>query len=159
MYESVVARYFGRELSDRIKTRELPLDYIAKYCRISMSSLKECLRGERLATPWQLILMAEELHCTVNDLLGFGYFYNGGAQRASNIPQGEYRVAERMWDEIIQRMNESDMTPDEMAEYAGVHLTTMRTWLGGSHNSFPKTFPLIRIADALDCTPSDLLGY
>ena len=52
MYEPIVTRYFGKELTNRVAERELPLDYVTQYCGISMPSLKECLNGERLATPW-----------------------------------------------------------------------------------------------------------
>ncbi len=159
MYEPIVTRYFGKELANRIAERDLPFDYVTQYCGISMPSLKECLNGERLATPWQLVLMAEILFCTVNDLLGFGYFNNGTDQMASNLPQGEYRVAEHMWNEVSQRMVEKDLTVEDIAYYAGVHFTTARNWFGYPHHSFPKTFSLICICDALDCTPSDLLGY
>lgn len=159
MYEPIVTRYFGKELANRVVEKELPLDYVAQYCGISIPSLKECLNGERLATPWQLVLMAEALFCTVNDLLGFGYFDNGTDQTASNLPQGEYRVAGNMWLEVSKRMVEKDLTVEDIAYYADVHFTTVKKWLSYPYHSFPKTFSLICICDALDCTPSDLLGY
>ena len=159
MFESVVKRYFSRELDTRTKELGLKRWYIAYYCEISEGCLVECLRGERLPTVWQLILMAEMCNCTVNDLLGYRYFRGDTDKIASSIPQAKRRLAENMWNRINDLLFDRHMDYHRLSERIGISSMTVDSWFKTGSSTYPKTIVFLRICDALDCTPSELLGY
>ena len=159
MFEDVVTRYFSRELTERTNELGLRKWYIAYYCETSEKTITECLNGSRLPSVWQLILMAEMCRCSVNDLLGYRYFKAESSELASSIPQAKQRLAVAMWNAINEVLDIRNMQFWQLAERIGVPWRTVGMLLENRNETFPKTIVLIRICDALDCTPSDLLGY
>lgn len=66
-------------------------------------------------------------------------------------------VAEYLSAQLDCFMKKSDMTPGEVASRAELTEPTIRRYL--ENPSLPDTSIILRLADALNCTPSDLLGY
>lgn len=161
MRKEVNSLYFAEELSRRMQERGLKKWYVAYYCEISEFTLNKCLCGERWPNPWQLILMGELMGCSVNSLLGFRCCknYSTVSENASSIPQAEMKIAGNFWKRVITRMNEINITNYDLANRMKISIYTVNNWLRKSNSIFPKTSQLILIADALECTPSDLLGY
>ena len=153
------AIYLSEELNTRMKSLGLKKWYVAYYCEIGESNLAECIRGERLPNPWQLILMAEVFGCTVNDLLGHRYFRKEDKPAPKSICMGKQRLAEEMWDRIRLEIERQNLNIDELADSIYVKKLTFLDWLKPGNTSYPKTITLLGICRFLNCTPSDLLGY
>lgn len=58
---------------------------------------------------------------------------------------------------IRGRRAEMDITQAELAERAGVNITTIGAYESGERT--PGADKLFAIADALGCTPNDLMGW
>ena len=159
MFEDVITRYFSRELIARTKELGLKKWYIAYYCEISEKTITECFNGERLPTVWQLILMAEMCHCTVNDLLGYRYFRIGSTELASSIPQAVTKLPAITWNRVKEIMQRNGITIVDLSERTGIPVRNISSWFERRNEKYPKTMDFLRIYDALNCTPSDLLGY
>lgn len=161
IHERDVTSYCSEQLNERIKRKGIQKWYMAYFCDIESYLLKKCLDGERLPNPWQLILMAEVLECTVNDLLGYGYYEKNSTLQASGICCGQRHIIRHVSDEIKNRMHQLHISVDEMADMTEVSTYTVNSWISETADSFAKksTFTLLTICSALECTPSDLLGY
>lgn len=159
--ETQILDYFAIQLVERMRNRGIKLWYMAYYCEIEECALRKCLKGERLPNPWNLILMAEVLNCTINDLLGYEYFRKDDKPQAGSIFQGQKQIVQHVSNEILERMGRMNISYDELANRVGVSVYTIKAWLSQNADSFYKksTFTILRICDALDCTPSDILGY
>ena len=103
--------------------------------------------------------MAELFNCTVNDLLGYRYFRRVQNGLARSIPQAKIRIAKSMWNKIDDSLASKHINHIQLAERIGVSFKTLETWFKMPNEKYPKTIVFLRICDALDCTPSDLLGY
>lgn len=159
--EHYILDYFSKQLNERMKELGIKIWYMAYYCEIEEYVLRKCLRKERLPNPWNLILMAEVLNCTVNDLLGYEHFRKTNKTPASGICMAQKHIIHHISSEIINRMNELGMSYEDLSEIADISVGTIKSWISPNASSFSKksTFTILRICDALDCTPSDLLGY
>ena len=125
---------------------------------MSLHTVHSCRSGERFPNPWQMTLLAEYFDCTVNELLGFQIVEEPYRKSASRMFPGENHFAEYIANRIIQRTYEVDVTLEEMSSRTGIGADTIRQSLC-RWPKLPKMAYLIAIADALDCTPSELLGY
>ena len=153
------AIYLSEELGTRMKSLGLKKWYVAYYCEIVESNLAECIRGERLPNPWQLILMSEVFDCTVNDLLGYGYFRKEDKPAPKSICMGKQRLAEEMWDRIRLEIERQNVNIDALADSIYMSRSTIQNWLMPGNTSYPKTITFLGICRFLNYTPSDLLGY
>lgn len=149
---------FGRRLRMLMAEEKVRSSDVARYCQMSVNTVYDCRNGVRLPNPWQMVLLAEYFDCSVNELLGFQVVEDINRTRASRMFPGENHFAEYVANRIIQRTYEKDITIEEISQCTGIGANTIRQSLC-RWPKLPKMAYVIFIADALDCTPSDLLGY
>ena len=70
--EDYVLECFSKQLTERMKESGISDRKLALYCHISEVNIPGYRDGDRLPNLWYLVLIAECLECSVNDLLGFG---------------------------------------------------------------------------------------
>lgn len=159
--EKKVLEYLVSQVKRRMRERELKVWYMAYYSDMGNCSFGKFLKGRLMPNPWHIILMAEILDCTVNDLLGYEYYYKPENPQASGICMAQKRILERLSDEILHRMNEKNINTGDLAWISGESEYVINSWSLGNYTNFGKksTYTLLNICDVLDCTPSDLLGY
>lgn len=159
--ENVIRGRFVDELNTRMKNLGVTPGDVALRCRTRKGSVISYMRGDSLPNVWTLALIAEYLDCTVNDLLGFEGIEDVNALEddiAFDTYPSEGSFSFHVRDRLSQRMSVKHMNNETLSELTGFTVNTIErwTWL---YPRLPQAMNLIRLADALDCTPSDLLGY
>lgn len=156
-----VKQQFAEELNRRMEDEGLTAKELAEYCHITESKVNFCLQLGSLPDPWTLIFMADCLWCTVNDLLGYGCLNDPGELsqcQASEFFENKREYATCFSSKLRRHMNEKGLSIEDLASCADVNIHALRQWISVTP-SIPQTPDLLRLADALNCTPSDLLGY
>jgi DNA-binding Xre family transcriptional regulator len=149
------------EINARLSERGISYRELALYSRTSRNAVYQYIRGDSLPNLWTLSLMADYLNCTVNDLLRYGDVYdnrNLDDRHAFNAFIHEDDFAVYVRDRILNRMSILRMNQTDLVEYGGFTKESVDRWLWICPH-LPKLMQFLRICEALDCTPSDLLGY
>lgn len=155
--------WFIQELSERLEDEGLLIRDVANHCQISQDRMNNYMQGRALPNPYVLAIMADFLSCTVNDLLG--YYEADEDELVGFDPLRTFEDEDEFMIHIRNRLEErmlaEDMTAKELGEKSGSNTHTIKYWLGKLKRQPPliRTSDLLRLADALNCTPSDLLGY
>ena len=148
-----IKEHFAECLKQGIKEHDLKLWYVAYYADMSEAFLGSCLKLKKLPRLDSLILIAELFHCTINELLGFKSVdvesrtepFNSGLDTKYVVNYFVRELLERdfEWDEF--QFNEHGMDIDFKRCIKA--------------RRFPSTDAFLQICSALNCTPSELLGY
>ena len=149
------------ELDDRMVEQNISLARLAMSCRIMKHNMYSILEGKNLPNLWTLSLLAERLDCTANDLLGFE-----GIRDIQNLEdicafdtfKDEDSFAVHLRDRIIARMKELNIDREELTNLSGLSRQSIERCLWICPH-LPQLMKFLDICEALDCTPSDLLGY
>lgn len=160
--EKDVREWYEREVEERIEDSGENIYDISRFCHFRYDYTRNYLRGKPFPKLWSLILLAEYLSCSVNDLLGYEELDDVEMYErllASKVYLGEDEFAVRFSKRLVQIMNDNYVSPDELHEYSKISLNAINNWIGDNPETLPSVMQLIHICDALDCTPSDLLGY
>lgn len=156
-----IRMHFAEELQERMEDEGLTINDLAEYCNLSKNKVSFCLQLGSLPDIWSLILMADCLWCTVNDLLGYGVL-NDPAElsncQASSFFSDKREYATCFSSKLRRHMNEKGFSVEELSHSSDINIHSLRQWIS-IVPSLPSTSDLLCICDALDCTPSDLLGY
>ena len=159
--EKEIKQRFPLEMRERMEYAGLRPYHIPYYCHCKPSAVDNYLQGSCLPNLWSLVLMAEHLDCTVNELFGIDiidiemeYERHLASKMFSNSFDFAYCVADRM----VYLINEKFDSLDEFSRHSTITKDAINRWTG-SHPKLPRTSDLIRVCNALNCTPSDLLGY
>lgn len=159
--ERDVLQYFAAELTERMRRAEISDRDLSEYCQISEVNLPGYRSGKHLPNPWYLVLIAERLECTVNDLLGFethDELLYPNSPYASDAFSARNRFEVYFGYRLAQCMNVKNIGVVALSYDSGLSVSRINRWLS-DRPSLIQTPDLLRLADALDCTPSDLLGY
>lgn len=159
--EQSIKDWFVAEVRERMDDLGLRPYHMAYFCRMNHNSIHTYLHGASLPNLWVLVLMAEHLDCCVNDLLGFDEVDDPGVfemYKASTLFYDEKQFAGCFADRIQRYMHNRDITIEELSRRSDISVTTIKRWLS-KYPRLPRTSDFLRICDALDCTPSELLGY
>lgn len=157
-----IMRVFGERFTQYMVEHDLRDVNMARLLNMSSMNIPAYKNGTRLPNPWYLVLIAEKFDCIVNDLLGYdGYYIKNNFEREPATKKfssiNRYEIYFR--DRLAGMMNIRDVSASELAVLVDKTEDTVRnTWLGNCPR-LPDINNLLRICDALDCTPSDLLGY
>lgn len=156
--ETRIKNYFTKRLVEYMNKKNLRPWYVAYYSEISETTFRKHLKGITLPKSTTLILMAELFECSVNDLLGYKRIvlpvHDGFFSSAIDTP----KVANYFWHKMKLYLQESRISYiSELAYRSFVTEYTIHKHI--DNNTLPDTLLILRICDAPDCTPSDLLGY
>lgn len=153
MIKYEIREYFAERLKQGADEHDLRLWYVAYYADTSEAFLRSCLKLKKLPRLDSLILIAELFQCTVNELLGYKFVDVEPRTELFNQGIDTKRVVDYFMRELSKRGFELDNF--QFNEY-GMDAEFRRCI---RNRRFQSTDAFLQICDALDCTPSDLLGY
>ena len=109
---------------------------------------------------WTLVLIADYLECSVDELLGYSNFghHNAYGKCASDVFQNEDVFADYFRNRLLSTMNVKGMTSYELSLKSRCSENTINMYLS-VHRWTPQVPVFLNLCDALECTPSELLGY
>lgn len=155
--EKEIKNHFIEYITRRREEMEIPSWYVGYYGEVCDGTFREYMKGVRLPRPTALVMIGELFECTVNDLLGYKYA-RVPLRRTKFNPGVDTRIlSENFYSQMARRMIRKRIDLDELASIIGMTSQTLDGYF--KSNSLPDTSTILRICDALDCTPSDLLGY
>lgn len=150
-------KHFAEYVAHCLAEREIHPWYMAYYCESSDSTFRKYMKGAGLPSPIKLIMLAELFECSVNDLLGYGYYEVSHRDHLFDSGQDTRKVEDYFAEQLVSRMRDLGCTTSELAVQIELNPITVNEYI--KYGKLPDTWILIRIAEALKCTPSDLLGY
>lgn len=155
-----ILRRFAIELNNRMDECEVTYRQVAFAARVTRGSMIHYKSGNAFPELYPLVLMAEYLDCRVDDLLGYlpCCGFTGGNIVATKRFKDEDDFADYFRLRLYECMQEKAVDTNELARRAAVSTNTIDMYLS-VHRWVPRTVDFIYICDALDCTPSELLGY
>lgn len=135
--------WFSSELKRRMNYLKLWPRDVSYHCKVSSSSMNNYLQGKTFPSPWTLILIADLLETTVNELLDFdepdedslvGY-------DPFSIFDDEDEFAIHVSNRVKLWMVESDIDIFKLSERTGFTRRTIRRWFGLSDKQpeLPRT--------------------
>lgn len=157
-----VREWYATEVKERMEDCGLRPYHISNICKIESANVSGYLKGNPFPKLWKLILIAECLDCSVNDLLGYDEVEDVGVYErflASKTYLDEDEFAVRFGRRLSRLMKETCTDSDDLHKFTGISVENIERWICDKPETLPTVLQLIRICDALDCTPSDLLGY
>ena len=155
----LIKKTFAIELNDRIREEGTTCKQAALDLRISKSAFLSYAAGKCFPSIYPLVKIAIYLNCTVDDLLGYITDPNTHLNDRVDVDfYNEDEFKDYFRDRLITMMDRARMSIDGLAYNSKVSAKTIEMYLS-VHRWVPQVPDLIRICDALDCTPSDLLGY
>lgn len=159
--QNAIRGRFVYELNERMRKLGVSPGDLAIRCRTRKYCIIDYMNGDSLPNLWTLALIAEYLDCIVNDLFGIEGINDANGLEEDNAFRKytcEDSFAFLVRDRIQKQMLAQRMTNEMLAERTGFTLKSIERWLW-LYPKLPQAMNLLRLADALDCTPSDLLGY
>lgn len=157
----IILRWFSNELTLRMEEKGFTHRHVALNSRTMPHNIIDYMNGKNFPRPWTLVLIAECLECSIDELLGYeGIEYNHSprTERAFYKYPNEDSFTPYLRNRIVQKMSELKMDEEKLATQSGVTLQTIKRYLC-VHSGAPQMPNLIRICDAFECTPSELIGY
>lgn len=153
---------FAEELNARMIENGVTYRQVAYAARVTKGSVVHYKSGNTFPEPWTLALIADYLGCSVDELLGYPNPHIFARTRRwipaiERFPNWD-AFADYFRERLSDLMNAKHMTAEELAKNIGASTRTIDMYLS-VHRWTPDTPSFLRICDALDCTPSDLLGY
>ena len=155
--EVAMMKHFSEYVNQRAKELDVSLWYVAYYSETSETAFNRYMKGVRLARPTTLIMTAELFECTVNELLGYPRVHVPRKNNKFNSGLDTKRMLEHFYSEAARLMIRKRISIDELAEYVGVTSPTLESYF--RYNTLHDGSTMVRICDALECTPSELLGH
>lgn len=157
-----IKAWYAAEVKERMNEYDLKPYHVAYKCQIRHSAVSNYLSGNVWPNPWSLVLMAELFECCVDDLLGYdtpddiSIFERYQASRMfANKEEYAHCFAER----LVGYLNNNDISMEDLSKRSGFTVKTLKTWTNDFNPKLPATSRVLEICSALDCTPSELLGY
>lgn len=157
----LILDWFSQELIERMEANNITHKQLALECRTRPYNIIGYIQGKNFPNPWTLVLICERLGCTVDDILGYedsGFVPKRSKERAFTKYPHEDDFTPYLRNRLIQQMEKRKISAEDLAGESGVTLITINRYLC-VHSGMPEMPNLLRICDALDCTPSELIGY
>lgn len=154
--------WFVAEVKERMTELDLRPYHLVRLCKIKEDRIDSHLRGDTFPGLFSLVLMAEHLECTVNDLLGFEEIEEIDIYErylASDMFFTESQYATCLSDRVRRYLEERNMTLAGLAKQTEFRLETVRHWFSKTRPHLPPTVKFLKVCEILECTPSELLGY
>ena len=153
----LIRSHFAEYVTKCLDERDIRVWYAAYYSETDETTYRRYLKGARLPIIRILIKTADLLECTVNDLLGYERVDIPHHERSYDSGLDTKHVTKYMAEQVYRRMEELGMSVEELANKAGISHYSVKEL--GNSRSFVNTSTLVELCLALDCIPSELLGY
>ena len=153
---------FTNELRSRIEYNGLTYRQVAFEARITRTKMNEYKFGRTFPELWNLLLIADCLDCSIDELLG--YSKTGFAElrnskvRVINVMPNNDVFADFFRMRLERYMQNNRITVADLSKRSGFKESTLEMYLS-VHRWVPRTADFIKLCDSLDCTPSNILGY
>lgn len=157
----LILQWFSQELIERMEAKGLTYRQLALETRSMPHNIMGYMQGRSFPNPWTLVLICERLDCTVDELLGYedsGYEPKRHKERAFAEYPHEDDFTPYLRNRLIRLMKKQKMSAEELAQRSEIALNTIERYLC-VHSGMPYTAYLLRMCDALGCTPSEFIDY
>ena len=153
-------RRFAIELDKLMDDNGVTYRQVALAARVTRGSMIHYKSGNAFPELYSLVLMADYLNCNVDDLLGYipNHAEVGRRIEANDRFRNKDDFADYFRLRLYECMRENAVDANELARRASVSSNTIDMYLS-VHRWLPRTSDFLHICDALNCTPSELLGY
>lgn len=160
-YKSV-KEWFAAELKEKMIEYNLRSYHLTALCKMSEDEVQKCLKGIALPGLFSLVLLADKFECTVNDLLGYDEVedldvYEHYSASSMFFAKSQYALC--LSERVRRYLEDHYISIPDLADKIDVAPATVRHWFAKAHPTLPTTEKILNICEALNCTPSDLLGY
>ena len=151
---------FSEALRTKMAEFNLSNRRLAIASRVTSEKISSYRTEECFPKLWTLILIADFLECSVDELLGYSSFEHTDTYRkyASDVFQNEDVFADYFRNRMLSMMGIKGMTSHELSLKSGCSENTINMYLS-VHRWTPQVPVFLNLCDALECTPSELLGY
>ena len=126
---------------------------------VTKGAFVHCKSGSCFPELFVLVRIANYLNCSVDELLGY---ISGRTMRLNKSMNDdfsdEYEFKDYFRERLIFMMTEKNLGVNELARKSRVSIDTIEMYLS-IHRWVPCVIDFLYICDALECTPSGLLGY
>ena len=159
--EKDVLYIFTSELRKRLQSSGMTYRELAFKARCVPSRVQMYLRGNNFPNLWTLVLMAESLGCCVDDLLGYKRYTASNLLHTDSPFErftNEFDFALYFKECLRNQMLKQNADQEKLAEFTGISERLIYQYLSPGY-PMPHVAQVLTICSALDCTPSDLLGY
>lgn len=153
MIKREIKEHFSNYVSREMNDRELRPWYVAYYGETSEAFLRSCIKLKKLPRLDSLIMIAELFECTVNDLLGFEPIELKSHNGVFNSGIESKHVAKYFMEQAESRGFELDKFEFDEPCMEIEFRRSIRL------HRLPDIDVFLQICEALECTPSELLGY
>ena len=138
----------------KISQREL-----AEAIKVTQASISRWEKNQKSISGANLIKLSQYFNVSVDELLGY---MGGRTMRLNNNMNDDFSDEDEFKDYFRERlifmMTEKNLGINELASKSRVSIDTIEMCLS-IHRWVPLVIDFLHICDALECTPSDLLGY
>lgn len=157
-----VCEIFAEELNERMDEVGLRPHHLLSLCKFDDDNLQPYLKGKKLPGLFTLVLLAEHLECTANELLGYTEFNDTSTYErflASEMYFTESQYAQCLADRVQHYMRSTSMSFADLEKHSGFKAPTIRRWFSSTKPHLPTTAKFLQLCESINCTPSELLGY
>lgn len=150
---------FAEELNSRMQERGVTYRQAALTVGVTKGAFVHYKSGNCFPELFVLIRIANYLNCLVDDLLG--YISDLSTRLNKNIYDdfsNEDEFKDYFRKRLIFMMADKNLGVNELARKTRISIETIEMYLS-IHRWVPCVSDFLYICDALECTPSDLLGY
>lgn len=150
---------FSEELNRLMQDRNVTYRQVALAARVTRTQMSRYKSGACFPDLWTLVLIADCLKCSVSELLGYSdslpmeHRFN-----ASELYTNEDIFADYFRDRLQQRMRSEHVNSQQLSAKSGISINHIEMYVS-VHRWVPRISEFLCICSALECTPSDLLGY
>ena len=151
---------FSEELNRRMEEKGVSYRQVAFAVRVARGSMIHYKSRYCFPKLWILVLIANYLECSVNELLGYPVCFSNSDRKydAIELYPNEDVFIDYFRDRLRQQMRLEDVSSQQLAMKTGFKVDTIEMYLS-VHRWIPQVPDFLVLCDALKCTPSDLLGY
>lgn len=150
---------FAEELNERMRENGVTYRQTALAVGVTKGAFIHYKSGNSFPELFTLIRISNYLNCSVDSLLGYR---SDGKLCLSTDTTGDFSNEDEFKDyfrsRLIAMMEHAGMNANDLSRKSLVSTKYIEMYLS-VHRWIPQVPDLLRICDALDCTPSDLLGY
>lgn len=150
---------FSEELQHIMQDKNVTYRQVALAVRVTRERMSRYKNGVCFPDLWTLVLIADYLKCSVSELLGYSdCLYSKHNYNAGELYTNEDIFIDYFRDRLLQQMRIERINSEQLAERSEIPLKAIEMYLP-IHRWVPHVSDSLAICDALNCTPSELLGY